>query len=39
VRKFKPANFEEAKNNVMKSLVDAKRKALVEELAKTAVIK
>lgn len=39
VRKFKPASFDEAKNNVMKSLVDAKRKALVEELAKTAVIK
>jgi peptidyl-prolyl cis-trans isomerase C len=39
VRKFKPANFEEAKNNVMKGLVDAKRKALVEDLAKTAVIK
>ncbi len=39
VRKFKPASFDEAKNNVIKGLVEAKRKVLVEELAKTAVIK
>jgi peptidyl-prolyl cis-trans isomerase C len=39
IRKFKPATFEDAKNNVIKGLVDAKRKVLVEELAKTAVIK
>jgi peptidyl-prolyl cis-trans isomerase C len=39
IRKFKPATFDEAKNNVIKGLVDAKRKVLVEELAKTAVIK
>jgi len=39
IRKFKPATFDEAKNNVIKGLVDAKRKVLVEELAKTSVIK
>ncbi len=39
VRKFKPATYDDAKANVIKGLVDAKRKTLVEELAKTAVIK
>jgi len=39
IRKFKAASFDDAKNNVIKGLVDAKRKVLVEELAKTAVIK
>lgn len=39
VRKFKPAPYDEVKLNVTKGLMDAKRKTLVEELAKTAVIK
>ena len=39
VRKFKPATYDDAKANVIKGLVDAKRKTLVEDLAKTAVIK
>jgi len=39
VRKFKPAPYDEVKLNVTKGLMDAKRKVLVEELAKTAVIK
>jgi peptidyl-prolyl cis-trans isomerase C len=39
IRKFKPASFEEAKNIIIKNMVEAKRKDLVEELAKTAVIK
>lgn len=39
IRKFKPATYDEAKNNVIKGLVDAKRKTLVDDLAKAAVIK
>ena len=39
IRKFKPASYDDAKANVIKGLVDTKRKVLVEELAKTAVIK
>jgi peptidyl-prolyl cis-trans isomerase C len=39
VRKFKPAPYDEVKLNVTKGLMDAKRKVLVEGLAKTAVIK
>jgi peptidyl-prolyl cis-trans isomerase C len=39
VRKFKPAPYDEVKLNVTKGLMDTKRKVLVEELAKTAVIK
>jgi peptidyl-prolyl cis-trans isomerase C len=39
VRKFKPASYDDAKTNVIKGLMDAKRKVLVEELAKTSVIK
>jgi len=39
VRKFKPAPYDEVKLNVTKGLMEAKRKVLVEELAKTAVIK
>lgn len=39
IRKFKPASYDEAKLNVIKGLVEAKRTVLVEELARNAVIK